>query len=177
MKRKNLRTHKRAAHGNQREFVCSVDGCGKAFNYKQVLERHVLSCHVRDEDDDVVRPVKRSKKEEVVRLHLVRRVREASIQVQHAPRLYWHHHNAPVMVAVSSGSDAPCLRVSYATLCHVYVADGPFVEAIRRLVPRFCVGCSFRGRRHCSDCLVEEGFQNELHPQTAIGTATLCVSS
>jgi general transcription factor IIIA len=37
-----LKNHVRTAHENVRPFICEVEGCGKTFGYRKVLQRHEL---------------------------------------------------------------------------------------------------------------------------------------
>jgi uncharacterized C2H2 Zn-finger protein len=56
--------HQRANHGESRPFACAEPGCGKAFGYKQVLERHIAKCHGS-------RPAKRAKRVDAAALQHV----------------------------------------------------------------------------------------------------------
>ena len=37
-----MKNHIRTAHENIKVFVCGFEGCGKAFGYRKVLQRHEL---------------------------------------------------------------------------------------------------------------------------------------
>ncbi|KAL2653392.1 hypothetical protein R1flu_021520 [Riccia fluitans] len=58
----NLRIHIEAFHHKLKPFVCSYDGCGKRFAYKNVLERHELSAvHVHTGTDFEAELMRRGK--------------------------------------------------------------------------------------------------------------------
>ena len=52
--KKALTTHHAITHLGRRDFICSVEGCGRAFGYKHILQRHQARRHnkgcVRAED-------------------------------------------------------------------------------------------------------------------------------
>ena len=52
--KKALTTHHAITHLGKRDFVCTVDGCGRAFGYKHILQRHQARGHGngRAEDDE-----------------------------------------------------------------------------------------------------------------------------
>ena len=52
--KKALTTHHAITHLGKRDFVCTVDGCGRAFGYKHILQRHQARGHgnVHNEDDE-----------------------------------------------------------------------------------------------------------------------------
>jgi len=62
--KKTLTTHHAITHLGQRDFVCVVEGCGRAFGYKHILQRHQARRHSDDlakatedeEPSDVERP-------------------------------------------------------------------------------------------------------------------------
>lgn len=43
--KKALTTHHAITHLGKRDFVCTVDGCGRAFGYKHLLQRHQARGH------------------------------------------------------------------------------------------------------------------------------------
>lgn len=54
--KKALTTHHAISHLGRRDFVCAVEGCGCAFGYKHILQRHQARQHSHDrtaaEDED-----------------------------------------------------------------------------------------------------------------------------
>jgi general transcription factor IIIA len=40
--------HHAITHLGRRDFVCTVEGCGRAFGYKHILQRHQARTHVND---------------------------------------------------------------------------------------------------------------------------------
>lgn len=57
LQRKALATHHAISHLGRRDFVCAVEGCGRAFGYKHILQRHQARQHghdhiVAEEDED-----------------------------------------------------------------------------------------------------------------------------
>ena len=42
-----MTTHTNVTHLGHRDFVCSHEGCGRAFGYKHLLQRHVAKIHAR----------------------------------------------------------------------------------------------------------------------------------
>ena len=56
LQRKALATHHAISHLGRRDFVCAVEGCGRAFGYKHILQRHQARQHGHDrtaaEDDE-----------------------------------------------------------------------------------------------------------------------------
>ena len=53
--KKALTTHHAITHLGKRDFVCTVEGCGRAFGYKHILQRHQARGHgnANIEADDV----------------------------------------------------------------------------------------------------------------------------
>ena len=57
LQKKALTTHHAISHLGRRDFVCSVEGCGRAFGYKHILQRHQARQHTHnrtaaEEDED-----------------------------------------------------------------------------------------------------------------------------
>lgn len=57
LQKKALTTHHTISHLGRRDFVCAVEGCGSAFGYKHILQRHQARQHGHDrtgaeEDED-----------------------------------------------------------------------------------------------------------------------------
>ena len=57
LQRKALATHHAITHLGRRDFVCAFEGCGRAFGYKHILQRHQARGHGHDraeaeEDED-----------------------------------------------------------------------------------------------------------------------------
>lgn len=57
LQKKALTTHHAISHLGRRDFVCAVEGCGRAFGYKHILQRHQARQHGHDrtaaeEDED-----------------------------------------------------------------------------------------------------------------------------
>ena len=57
LQKKALTTHHAITHLGRRDFVCTVEGCGRAFGYKHILQRHQARGHSHDraeaeEDED-----------------------------------------------------------------------------------------------------------------------------
>jgi general transcription factor IIIA len=55
--KKALTTHHTITHLGRRDFVCAVEGCGRSFGYKHILQRHQARGHDQDrskaeEDED-----------------------------------------------------------------------------------------------------------------------------
>jgi general transcription factor IIIA len=46
--KKALTTHHAITHLGRREFVCAAEGCGRAFGYKHILQRHQARRHSND---------------------------------------------------------------------------------------------------------------------------------
>jgi general transcription factor IIIA len=49
--KKALTTHHAITHLGRRDFVCAVEGCGRAFGYKHILQRHQARRHSKDSVD------------------------------------------------------------------------------------------------------------------------------
>jgi general transcription factor IIIA len=57
LQKKALTTHHAITHLGRRDFVCAFEGCGRAFGYKHILQRHQARGHGHDraeaeEDED-----------------------------------------------------------------------------------------------------------------------------
>jgi general transcription factor IIIA len=57
LQEKALTTHHAISHLGRRDFVCAAEGCGRAFGYKHILQRHQARQHGHDrtaaeEDED-----------------------------------------------------------------------------------------------------------------------------
>ena len=50
--KKALTTHHAITHLGKRDFVCTADGCGRAFGYKHLLQRHQARGHDNDRAED-----------------------------------------------------------------------------------------------------------------------------
>ena len=50
--KKALTTHHAITHLGKRDFVCTVDGCGRAFGYNHILQRHQARGHGNVEGDE-----------------------------------------------------------------------------------------------------------------------------
>jgi general transcription factor IIIA len=48
LQKKALTTHHTITHLGRRAFVCVVEGCGRAFGYKHILQRHQARRHDKD---------------------------------------------------------------------------------------------------------------------------------
>ncbi len=48
LQKKALTTHHTITHLGRRDFVCVVEGCGRAFGYKHILQRHQTRWHCHD---------------------------------------------------------------------------------------------------------------------------------
>ena len=49
LQKKALTTHHGITHLGRRDFVCAVEGCGRAFGYKHILQRHQARQHSNDQ--------------------------------------------------------------------------------------------------------------------------------
>lgn len=50
--KKALTTHYSISHLHKRDFTCHHEGCGKAYGYKHLLQRHVAQAHRPPESSD-----------------------------------------------------------------------------------------------------------------------------
>ena len=50
--KKALTTHHAITHLGRRDFVCTVEGCGRVFGYKHILQRHQARGHSDDRVED-----------------------------------------------------------------------------------------------------------------------------
>jgi general transcription factor IIIA len=56
LQKKALATHHNVAHLHRRDFVCPHPGCGRAFGYKHLLQRHTARLHTEGLDPDDTTP-------------------------------------------------------------------------------------------------------------------------
>ncbi|ELR11015.1 zinc finger, c2h2 type domain containing protein [Acanthamoeba castellanii str. Neff] len=66
-KKSNLATHMKVVHDGLRTFVCEEPGCGKAFGYKHLLQRHTLAKHSPKEETAKRPSTRKKRKFDVVR--------------------------------------------------------------------------------------------------------------